>query len=323
MDTAPFLTAARRYLKDVRAYYRTSTLERKERDLRTIYLDLRALAISTTPAKLREEHVEALLLRWQSRSTKRGDRRGLDLATQEKLLAGLEGFLTWMGNPVITKMRQRRHVRFPRGTQKPIQILEHDELLRLQSAAESIEGWRGSVARFLVGFLPYSGLRPKEIRLAKLEDVDLVRGRILVTSPKGEGSWAAPDYAPIPSAARQVVEDYLVERGAYLEGEICEWLIPLRRYHGREATGAWSDTLLRKLKSDLQEQSGVRFRGIKTFRATFAQSAIDKGAPIEAVSRAMRHGSTRTTEAYYARIRASSAFAEIERAFAQPSIEPR
>ena len=148
MDTAPFLTAARRYLKDVRAYYRRSTLERKERDLRTIHGDLRALAISTTPAKLREEHIEALLLRWQSRPTKHGNRRGLDLATQEKLLAGLEGFLTWMGNPVITKMRQRRHVRFPRGAPKPIQVLAEDELLRLRVAASSIDGWPGSVARF-------------------------------------------------------------------------------------------------------------------------------------------------------------------------------
>jgi hypothetical protein len=41
------------------------------------------------------------------------------------------------------------------------------------------------------------------------------------------------------------------------------------------------------------------------------------GARIEAVSRAMRHGSTKTTEAYYARIRADHAFAEIERAVAR------
>ena len=59
-------------------------------------------------------------------------------------------------------------------------------------------------------------------------------------------------------------------------------------------------------------------RGLKTFRATFAQNAKDNGASIEAVSRAMRHRTTKTTEAYYARIRADSAFAEIERAFERP-----
>ena len=77
---------------------------------------------------------------------------------------------------------------------------------------------------------------------------------------------------------------------------------------------------LRKLKTELQEQSGVRFPGLKTFRATFAQAARDGGATIEAISRAMRHRSTKTTEAFYARIRADDAFREIERAFARPSL---
>lgn len=58
-------------------------------------------------------------------------------------------------------------------------------------------------------------------------------------------------------------------------------------------------------------------------RATFAQVAKDRGATMEAVSRAMRHRTTKTTERYYARIRADSAFAEIERAFEQPSIKAR
>jgi len=34
----------------------------------------------------------------------------------------------------------------------------------------------------------------------------------------------------------------------------------------------------------------------------------------------MRHGSTKTTEAYYARIPADNAFAEIERALARPAL---
>jgi hypothetical protein len=46
--------------------------------------------------------------------------------------------------------------------------------------------------------------------------------------------------------------------------------------------------------------------------------AQDNGAHIEAISRGLRHRSTSTTEAYYARIRADDAFREIERAFARP-----
>jgi len=51
---------------------------------------------------------------------------------------------------------------------------------------------------------------------------------------------------------------------------------------------------------------------LKTFRATFGQAAKDRGASIEAVSRALRHRSTRTTEQYYARIRTETAFQELE-----------
>lgn len=146
-------------------------------------------------------------------------------------------------------------------------------------------------------------------------------GRVLVSHPKGEGAWAAPDYAPLPQPARIALEDFLPERAAYLGGEPCEWLLPLRRYRGTEATGPWSAAMLRKVKADLSRKSGVSFRGLKTFRATFAQAAKDAGAPIEAVSRALRHRTTKTTEAFYARIRADDAFREIDRAFERPPVK--
>ena len=55
------------------------------------------------------------------------------------------------------------------------------------------------------------------------------------------------------------------------------------------------------------------------FRATFAQFAKDCGVKGEAMSRAMRHASTLTTEQYYAQLRSNDAFREIERAFEDPS----
>jgi hypothetical protein len=43
---------------------------------------------------------------------------------------------------------------------------------------------------------------------------------------------------------------------------------------------------------------------------------------IEAVSRSLRRSNTRTTEQYYARIRADDAFAELERDFLVQNINP-
>ena len=142
-----------------------------------------------------------------------------------------------------------------------------------------MDGWRGSVARFLVGVLPFTGLRPKEVRLARIQDVDLARRRILVALPKGEGKWAAADFAPIGEPALPAFEDFLAEREKYLDGEACEFLIPLRKTNLGLATGASSEDWLRHLKQELQTRSGVEFRGLKTMRATFAQDAVDRGVP--------------------------------------------
>lgn len=106
-------------------------------------------------------------------------------------------------------------------------------------------------------------------------------------------------------------------------GERSEWLIPLRKPNLGQNIGPWPDQRMRKLKADLQERSGVKFRRLKTFRATFAQDAKDHGVSIEAVSRAMRHRTTKTTETYYARIRADNAFAELDRAFQEPVVKVR
>jgi len=52
--------------------------------------------------------------------------------------------------------------------------------------------------------------------------------------------------------------------------------------------------------------------------ATAGQIAKDRGASIEAVARALRHSTTKTTERYYARVQTEDAFAEWERAMANP-----
>jgi integrase len=67
----------------------------------------------------------------------------------------------------------------------------------------------------------------------------------------------------------------------------------------------------------LERESGINFRW-KDLRPTFGQCAKDRGVPIEDVSKAMRHSSTAVTEAYYARVRASSAFETIKQALKVP-----
>jgi len=328
MPRDPFLTAARLYLKEMRAYWTELTVEQRRRDLNVIAADLWVLRKSgelrnVRPDKINEADVAALLYHWRTRSTHRrrpsSDRDLLDVNTQRHLFGVLRKFLGWSGNNVITRLEARGHARFPRSIEKDVEVLTADELQRLRQAADTIDGWSGEVARFLVGFCPATGLRPKEIRLTNLPDVDTARGRILVRHPKGENSWASTNKeALILPSGREALEEFLAARTEYLARESCEALIPYRRMSG--LVGPWSAAMLRKVKAELERISGVRFH-LKTFRATFGQNAIDAGARIEAVSRAMRHKSTKTTEAFYARIRADRAFREIEEAFNRPTVK--
>jgi integrase/recombinase XerD len=327
MPRDPFLTAARCYLDDLRPYWQPLTVEQRRRDLKVIAHDLWTLRkeskiANVRPSVLNEDDIGALLLYWRTRPSRGGPNLGkpMDASTQAHLFGVLRKFLRWCGNPVIARIEARGHGRFPKAIEKPIDVLSMEQLEQLRKTANAFEGWAGSVASFLVAFCPATGLRPKEIRLARLKDLDVSRWRILVAHPKGEGSWAAPDYAPVLPMGRQVALDFLTEREAYLKAETCDALIPYHRVGGE--VGPWSGAMLRKLKGEIEEKSGIRFH-LKTFRATFAQTAKDAGVSIEAVGRAMRHKTTKTTERFYARIRADDAFREFDLAFESDVIAVR
>lgn len=82
----------------------------------------------------------------------------------------------------------------------------------------------------------------------------------------------------------------------------------------------WSQAMWTKLKVSVELASGVPFRW-KDLRSTFAQEAKDKGVSIEAVSKAMRHSNSSTTEKFYARIRSETAFSQMRQAWEAPIAE--
>src|SRR5437870_13919539 len=96
---------------------------------------------------------------------------------------------------------------------------------------------------------------------------------IVVAHPKGEGSDGRPREVPIDSGARGAIMDFLAERKAFLGNQLHEALIPMRWRDG--TLNYWSAAMLRKLKKQIQANSGVEFRGLKTFRSTFVHQSID------------------------------------------------
>jgi len=95
-----------------------------------------------------------------------------------------------------------------------------------------------------------------------------------------------------------------------------EALFPYLTKRGR--IGYWSQPMRSKLKKQVEIASGIEFRW-KDFRPTYAQRLKDMGAPIEAVSKCLRHTDSSTTERYYARIRSETAFSQARQVWETPA----
>lgn len=96
---------------------------------------------------------------------------------------------------------------------------------------------------------------------------------------------------------------------------------PLFPYETKEGVvDYWIQQIWGKLKEAIEVAAGTKFRW-KDLRPTFAQKAKDLGAPIEAVSKCLRHTSTRTTELYYARIRSDTAFSQVRQVWEAPAVK--
>lgn len=134
----------------------------------------------------------------------------------------------------------------------------------------------------------YTGLRPKELRLAGLRDLDLRRRILTIRHPKGEGSWAVDgERVRLFPYVRPFLLDYLDFRAARMhqlgiDPANVEPLFP------NELGGYYSDTGWRMARYKVFRSIGID-ANYKVLRASFAQKLNDNGAPIENVSVALRH----------------------------------
>ena len=317
MGRDPWDPCQKAYIKGIKSYYATRTLQTMERGFRTIhkaFLELRKEGkVSTTnPKKLTRDDIAAFIEWMRNRRT----RHGISLAhgTQANYMDYLNGFLRFEDNGVIDQMRKLHYVRFPQKVPVEVRVLSESRVEEIRSKLRTMPGYEGAVARFVVAMYAYSGLRRSELRRARLEDLRIDTWTIVVAHPKGESSWAVAAPAQILPPARATVIEFLKDRERYLSDfgiMCCEALVP------KVTDGTadyWTDGMWGKVKAKSERWSGIKFR-IQTLRATFGQMCIDWGSRLDAVSRALRHKTTRTTELYYARIRPDHAFRLLEQAY--------
>jgi integrase len=296
-----------------------------ERGFRTIHrafleLDKKGKISTTNPKRLNKDDITAFMEWMSTRKTRTG--AILAHGTQANYLDYLKGFLRFEDNGVIDQMRGLHYVRFPQKVSGEVKVLSESRVEEIRTRLRRMPGYEGAMARFMVAMYAYSGLRRSELRRARLEDLDTDSWTIVVAHPKGERSWAVAAPARILQPARRTVVEFLKKRDEYLGAagiDHAEALVP-KITNG--VAGYWTDGMWGKVKGNAEKWSGIRFR-IQTLRATFGQMCIDWGGRPDAVSRALRHKTTRTTELYYARIRPDHAFRLLDQAYASAHGEKR
>jgi integrase len=317
MSRDPWIRCQQDYLDAIRSFYAPRTVQTMERGFQSIHkafkeMKAEGMASTTNPRRLTREDIASFMDWMRNRKTRNGI--GLAPATQANYMDYLNGFLRFEGNGVLGQMRKLHYVRFPQKVTTEVRVMQESGVEELRSRLKAMPGYKGEVARFMVAMYAYSGLRRSELRRARLEDLRLDSWTIIVAHPKGESSWAVAAPAQILPPARKAVVDFLRARELRLSAEgidSCEALVPKVTNGIAEY---WSDGMWGKLKAEAEKWSGIKFR-IQTLRATFGQMCIDWGCRPDAVSRALRHKTTRTTELYYARIRPDHAFRLLEQAY--------
>lgn len=325
----PFAAAIKHYLGRRYGTIAESTYREEERKLRylaEIFEKLKAQAdaedaeasdriksmdelrpFTTDPRHIGRREIQAFMA-WMKRE-------GLDPNTQAKYMAHIKSFLKVFKNHVITDMEDDG-VRFPKGTKKAIRVLDVDDLQAIFATLENMDGWRSSVARGMIALAFATGTRPKEFRLAHLEDLDLKRMTFFVRHPKGEGSWASPTMIDIirPDMV-PLLERYLRERSAHLKEHGIVRSAPLFPNLYRGPDEFYSANAFYLIKHDVELASGVDFK-LKDFRSTLTSITVNSDMSLlPAMSAQLRHKTLGQTQRSYYRMEQGAAGKQLKNAW--------
>jgi len=295
----PFAAAVKHYEERRLGIVGDSTIREEVKTLRHLGRVFESLKsdgrVSTTdPRKMGRKEIQAFMA-WMRK-------RGLDPVTQVKYLKHLKNFLKVFKNHVISDM-EADGVRFPKAPRKPIRTLDLEDLQIIFQAADGLPGWHGSMARGMIALYFATGVRPSELRLARIKDLDMSRQTLMIQHPKGEGSWASaaevdiirPDMLPI-------IERYLAERQQHVQVAGYKEAMALFPNLVVGQNAFYSAPAFRKVKKEIEAASGVEFK-IKDFMPTLTSITVNEDmSRLPAMSAQLRHSSLATTQRSYYRM---------------------
>ena len=316
MGRFPLRTRIRRYIED-NGDLAEATLKERKRKLEAFarrYEEMcrRDSRLKKDPAHWGEKEILAILADNRSQSW--------SVATHAKCVENIQALLKSIGNGIIDKMMGSKSHMFPRRIAKRGPRLNEEQVAKVIQASNRLEGWTGEIARFLVAFSVYEGPRPIELRRAEIDDLDTTTWTFTVRHPKGEGRYGERRKVPIPTLIRPIVTRYLEQRRTMLEKQGIKEARPLICSE-RHPNTSYSDVCLRRIKSLVEVESGIRF-DLRTLRRTYGQMLLDRHKPYEIVAKAMGHGSVLTTQRYYCDIDEEVMRQEVLQAFEETTHAP-
>jgi integrase/recombinase XerD len=314
MGKYPFMNAVRNYLSSMEGVLAESTIIEVDRRLRRMNKDFIALVKAgivedMNPWKIKVMDIIAYLKLLRARGVKdSGLCHNVDTLT---------ALLRFVGNPAMDKAKTKYPQQFPKRGFKRIPPIASNHRAVIIAAAEKVPNsdWRKMEAYALVVAAICTGLRNKELRLAKVCDIDLKAGTLFTEHVKGEGSYGQPRTTGIHPDGISFLKRYMKVRNEMLarkQTPTVEALFPALSHVRRDGDGHLSSNGLTMLRKIVTEETGVVF-DLRACRRTFGQTAVDKNVPIEAVSRMLGHSSTSITEKYYCRMTAESAIKEAQK----------
>ncbi len=316
MGRYPFLDAANQYLKEMKGLLAEATWIEYERRLRRMDKDFRSLVESGdiehyNPWKMTDKEILAYLRLLKA--------RGLKPSGISHNMDSLNSLLHFIGNGAMDMTRMRFAQSFPKRTfQRYDPIAEHDRMKIILSANRANDNdWQLMLGYGITVIGICTGLRPKELRLANIGDINLVKGTIHTEHVKGEDNYGlARDTGIHPDGIPFLIR-YVHTRAAIVSknAPTCEALFPAIQDIKKGGDGYYSPNHLTKLRAKVIAQTGVKYDN-RACRRTFGQMNVDLGVPIDSVSRMMGHSSTKTTEKYYCRKTTESAISDAQKVWA-------
>jgi len=274
---------------------------RMERDFILLYSDKRVSTLA--PSKFTVDDVREFLTYRRGKKVSASD-LGHDISA-------LKDLCEFCDNTCVSKCLAQNPGLKPKKKNERLDPLPYQNYLRILDKSEKIsrDDFRRLRTYTLVLMYICTGARNKELRLAKVSDLDTGRWEIYYEHVKGEESYGHPRTVPIPEAIRPLIKDYLMARDF--------WLFKNRTssealfFAFNETHGFMSGNSIRKAKKLIEQDLGIQFE-IRDCRRAFGQYYLNNGVEIDSVSVLMGHSSTKTTEGYYCRKREEDAIKAVK-----------